>query len=64
MPTIAPSDKLNVEKAKALVTRIKGTQCYEHERDQGTLGSLTGCRHSRTPGRTYGFLIGKGGVAW
>jgi hypothetical protein len=33
--------------------------CYEHARDQGTLGSVAGCRHSRTPGRTYGFLIGK-----
>jgi hypothetical protein len=32
-------------------------ECYEHERDQGTLGSVTGCRHNRTPGRTYGFLI-------
>jgi hypothetical protein len=34
--------------------------CYEHARDQGTLGSVAGCRHSRTPGRTYGFLIGIG----
>jgi hypothetical protein len=25
--------------------------CYEHARDQGTLGSVAGCRHSRTPGR-------------
>jgi hypothetical protein len=33
--------------------------CYEHARDQGTLGSVAGCRHSRTPGRTHGFLIGK-----
>jgi hypothetical protein len=32
--------------------------CYEHARDQGTLGSVAGCRHSRTPGRTHGFLIG------
>jgi hypothetical protein len=35
-------------------------QCYERERDQGTLGSVAGCRHSRTPGRTCGFLIGSG----
>jgi hypothetical protein len=25
--------------------------CYEHARDQGTLGSVAGRRHSRTPGR-------------
>jgi hypothetical protein len=35
--------------------------CYEHARDQGTLGSVAGCRHSRTPGRTSGFLIERGG---
>jgi hypothetical protein len=33
--------------------------CYEHARDQGTLGSVAGCRHSRTPGRTHGFAMGK-----
>jgi hypothetical protein len=32
------------------------SKCYEHARDQGTLGSVAGCRHSRTPGRTYDFL--------
>jgi hypothetical protein len=35
-------------------------RCYEHARDQGTLGSVAGCRHSRTPGGTYGFLIRRG----
>jgi hypothetical protein len=33
--------------------------CYEHARDQGTLGLVASCRHGRTPGRTYGFLIYK-----
>jgi hypothetical protein len=36
-------------------------KCYEHARDQGTLGSVTGCRHSRTPGGTYDFLMVRGG---
>jgi hypothetical protein len=39
--------------------KLRSPPCYEHARDQGTLGSVTGCRHNRTPGRTYGFLIGK-----
>jgi hypothetical protein len=34
-------------------------RCYEHARDQGTLGSVAGCRHSRTPGRTHSSLMGK-----
>jgi hypothetical protein len=34
--------------------------CYEHARDQGTLGSVTGRRHSRTPGKTRGSLIDRG----
>jgi hypothetical protein len=42
-----------------LVTEIEPINCYEHTRDQGTLGSVASCRHGRTPGRTYGFFIYK-----
>jgi hypothetical protein len=50
--------------ARVVIESPSKLYCYEHERDQGTLGSVTGCRHSRTPGRTYGFLIGEKEVAW
>jgi hypothetical protein len=29
----------------------KAAKCYEHARDQGSLGSATGYSHSRTPRR-------------
>jgi hypothetical protein len=48
-----------ITKPSISVEIAKKLKCYEHTRDQGTLGSVTGCRHSRTPGRTYGFLIGR-----
>jgi hypothetical protein len=37
----------------------KGIVCYERARDQGTLGSVAGYRHNKTPGRIYGFTMGK-----
>jgi hypothetical protein len=35
---------------------VLGRPCYEHARDQGTLGSVTGYRYNRTPGWTYDFI--------
>jgi hypothetical protein len=46
---------------KEKITPRPGLHYYEHACDQGTLGSVTDCRHSRTPGRTYDFLIVRGG---
>jgi hypothetical protein len=34
-----------------------GDMCYERTCDQGTIGSVAALRHSRTPGRTMGFLV-------
>jgi hypothetical protein len=44
---------MQVREAVAASSRaLFRASCYEHTRDQGTIGSVAACRHSRIPGRT------------